>query len=93
MAEKLAGGTQPVRVIGTTASADTPAARRELSLARAAAVRDLLVGGGVSRDRINIVGAGATRPDRLDDRGPDGALLPGPAALNRSVIIEVTCRG
>lgn len=64
--------------------------RIALSLARARAVAGLLTDAGISPDRIITHGAGTDFPDFVPDLAPDGTLLPGPAAHNRSVRLTIT---
>jgi outer membrane protein OmpA-like peptidoglycan-associated protein len=85
-------GRQLVELIGTTAKAGSSEAYRiELSNRRAAAVKNVLVELGVPADRITTRGVGATWPDRVNDIAPDGSLIPTAAALNRSVIVRLSC--
>jgi OOP family OmpA-OmpF porin len=91
LAKRLGRDGRTIRLTGTTATTGTPAMRRKLSKKRAEAVKNVLARSGVRKTRMLTEGAGATRPDRFDDIGPGGVLLPGLAALNRSVIIEVDC--
>jgi OmpA-OmpF porin, OOP family len=91
-ADVLKNGRQLVTLTGTTATWGPVLSRYELSKQRADAVRDQLVSLGVDGGRITTVGAGSDpRPDREVDIGPDGSLLPGPAAHNRSVVVDVVC--
>ncbi|WP_328435354.1 OmpA family protein [Nocardia puris] len=57
----------------------------ELSTARANAVRALLIRDGIPGDRVLAVGVGTNFPEFVPDLSAAGELLPGPAALNRSV--------
>lgn len=84
---------QRITLIGTTATDGTPAGRRRLSLQRAEAVKKVLVNLGVPADRIETLGVGTDWPDHVPDIGPNGVLLPGPAAKNRSVIVQPSCPG
>ena len=58
-----------------------------LSLQRAMAVKTALVEQGASPDQITTRGVGWQFPGYVYDLGPNGVLLPGPAAHNRSVIV------
>ena len=88
LATILKAGRQRVELIGTTAGAGDGMA---LSRDRAAAVQRELVALGVPDNRITTRGVGNTWPSREPDLAPDGSLLPGPAARNRSVIVQLTC--
>ena len=98
LADQLRKGTQLAKLTGTTSSGPTAiggnseAARITLSLQRARAVKDVLISLGVPADRLTTEGAGSHWPNRVNDRGPDGNLLPGPAAQNRSVVVELICK-
>ncbi len=83
-----------ITLIGTTSSAgeQTPAGeagRRELSQQRAEAVKAVLVDLGIEVGRITTVGDGQHFVGYENDRDPQGVLLPGPAARNRSVLLTV----
>ena len=78
-------------LLGTTSSWGTKEGRLRVSRLRAAAVRDVLVDLGVPADRLTAQGLGADSRYHVDDRGPNGELMPGPAARNRSVVIRVGC--
>jgi hypothetical protein len=45
---------------------------------------------GASRSQITIEGVGSDFPQFVPDRSASGALLAGPATLNRSVRITLT---
>jgi outer membrane protein OmpA-like peptidoglycan-associated protein len=79
-------------VRGTTADAGSPEGQRRLGLQRAQLVVDVLVRSGVPAERFTqVVGVGADFPEYVrPDRDARGVLLPGPAALNRSVRIALT---
>lgn len=64
-----------------------------LSTLRARRVRDELVALGASRAQISAKGAGSDFPQFIPDHGPSGALLAGPAALNRSVRLTLSGAG
>jgi outer membrane protein OmpA-like peptidoglycan-associated protein len=92
LASLVINGRQRIELIGTTAKAGpTEQGRIELSLRRADAVKGVLVELGVVGDRITTRGVGATWPDRVNDIAPDGSLIPTAAALNRSVIVRLSC--
>ena len=84
-------GGQTVELTGATSSEGSDADNQRLSEERAEAVEQVLVGEGVPADRIDAKGAGEKLPGREDDLGPGGALLPGPAARNRKVVVELHC--
>lgn len=77
-----------IRLTGTTARHGDLAGQIDLAERRAEAIKAVLVGLGASPDQIQTRGLGSEFPEYLDDQGPGGALLPGPAAANRSVRIE-----
>ncbi|WP_306299188.1 TolC family outer membrane protein [Pseudomonas sp. ABC1] len=56
------GGLQSLAIVGHTDNTGSAALNRELSLARAVAVRDFLVANGVEQAVISVSGAGADRP-------------------------------
>ncbi|MEV0129733.1 OmpA family protein [Dactylosporangium sp. NPDC050688] len=91
IADVMRTGSQRAKLIGTTATDQSVEFRAKLSLDRANAVRDVLVRLGISADRIETVGAGTTYRTHVNDIGPNGTLLPGPAAQNRSVVVELSC--
>jgi len=66
-------------------------ARTAQALARRAdAVKAVLVQLGVAAGRIATVGDGSHLPGRVNDRGPHGQLLVGPAILDRKVVAKLT---
>lgn len=75
---------------GTSARAGTLPGQIDLSTRRAEAVKALLVELGAPADRISTRGVGSEFPGYVDDIGPDGRQLPGPASANRTVIVEPT---
>lgn len=75
-------------VRGTTADDGPLAYQKDLGIQRAQAVAALLAAEGVAADQLQAVGVGSQFPEFVPDRTPDGALLPGPAALNRSIRID-----
>jgi outer membrane protein OmpA-like peptidoglycan-associated protein len=92
LADLLIGGRQLVTLIGTTAKAgNNEDSRVRLSERRAEAVKQVLVELGVEAERITTKGVGTQWPDRVNDIAPDGSLIPWAAALNRSVIVQLTC--
>ncbi|WP_431886649.1 OmpA family protein [Micromonospora wenchangensis] len=91
LAALLERGTSTVELIGTTSSAGTESGRLTLSRNRARAVETVLRELGVPQERISSRGVGDNWPDRRPDRGPRGELLPGPAAQNRTVVVQISC--
>ncbi|MGX4652622.1 OmpA family protein [Micromonospora sp. SCSIO 07396] len=91
LAALLERGRSTVELIGTTSSAGTESGRLTLSRDRARAVETVLRSLGVPPERMSSRGVGANWPDRRPDRGPDGELLPGPAAQNRTVVVRISC--
>lgn len=77
-----------IALTGTTARAGTTASQVDLSTRRADAVKGLLVSLGASADQITTKGVGSQFPGYVNDVGPDGKQLPGPASTNRKVIVE-----
>ncbi|WP_336957938.1 OmpA family protein [Sphingobium aquiterrae] len=72
-----------VHVIGHTDPSGDVAADRALSQARAKALAELLIGGGISRSRLSFEGVGATVPI-ADNALPEGR------ARNRRVSLVLT---
>ena len=93
LADEAKNGNMSVNLIGTTASARTKSFRDQLSKDRAEAVKAILVEQGVDPARISTVGAGNESKYQIRDTGPNGGLLPGPAAENRRVVVELSCTG
>jgi outer membrane protein OmpA-like peptidoglycan-associated protein len=62
-----AHSTVGVALEGYTDNAGDPAANRKLSLARADAVKDLLVKGGIPESRLTSAGYGQDRPIAPND--------------------------
>jgi OmpA-OmpF porin, OOP family len=79
--------TARILLTGTTAHWGTLASDIALSMERSNAVRMILVQLGASPRQIKTRGLGWKFSGYQDDQGPDGALLPGPAEQNRSVIL------
>jgi OOP family OmpA-OmpF porin len=78
---------------GATSSEGTDQYNQQLSLERADAVQNLLVQLGVPASRISTFGDGSHLPGRLNDRGPNGQLLIGPAIQNRKVVAKLSGAG
>lgn len=79
---------RPVTLTGTTSSAGTPDGQQRLSAQRAETIKVELARRGVPTDAITTRGLGFQQPPCVPDRDAAGALLPGPAAQNRQVIVE-----
>ncbi len=77
-------------LVGTTADVGPMSGQVALSLQRAGRVRAMLQALGASRGQITIDGVGSDFPQFVPDRSASGALLAGPATLNRSVRITLT---
>ena len=92
LASLVIKGRQRVDLVGTTSSAGTSEQGRvELSRQRADAVKSVLIELGVPADRITTKGVGSKWPERVNDRAPDGSLIPTAAARNRSVVVRLSC--
>jgi OmpA-OmpF porin, OOP family len=78
-----------IELTGTTAHWGSYRSCVALSLARANAVKAVLVQLGASARQIVTTGLGWKFPGYENDQGPDGTLRPGPAEHNRSVIVTV----
>jgi OmpA-OmpF porin, OOP family len=89
LARTLAQGTEHITLIGSTSSEGGNALNDRLSLARAKAVKSVLVSMGISASRITPIGDGSHWPGRVRDVGANGVLLPGPAEANREVIVQL----
>ncbi len=92
LAERVVRDRLAVTLIGTTASAGTPAGRATLSRKRAELVRSTLVKLGVDAAAVTSKGVGTNWPGHVADIDGKGRLLPGPAAQNRKVIVELERR-
>ncbi|HKS48252.1 MAG TPA: OmpA family protein [Amycolatopsis sp.] len=90
-AELLRDPRRSAELTGTTATQGTVSGRIALATHRAEAVKAVLVELGVAGERITTRGAGSDWPGHVPDLGPDGKLLPGPAAQNRKVVVAITC--
>lgn len=91
LAAWLANNTHhTLTIAGTTASAGTPKYQLALSLARAQAVKDLIVASGASTEQIVVAGLGSHAPGRAKDILPNGSLDPIAAETNRTVRITFT---
>lgn len=89
VADWLAADPQrQARITGTTARHGSLESQIALASERAETIKQRLVDLGANPSRITTEGVGSEFPGYVPDQGPDGGLLPGPAARNRSVIIE-----
>jgi OmpA-OmpF porin, OOP family len=84
---------ESVTLTGATSSEGTDAHNERLSLERAQAVQAKLAQLGVPANRITTLGDGSHLPGRLNDRGPNGQLLIGPAIQNRKVVAQLSGTG
>jgi len=93
LAQLLKGHSQQVRLIGSVSSDGDPHVDTILSLSRAEAVKNVLVGLGVEPSRITTEGNGAASgPGHVADRTPGGVLIPWAAERNRSVTVVLICK-
>jgi OmpA-OmpF porin, OOP family len=76
-----------IELTGTTAHWGTLASCRILARQRASTVKGVLLRMHAKPDQIRIRGVGWLFSGYVNDQGPDGTLLPGPAEHNRSVIV------
>jgi outer membrane protein OmpA-like peptidoglycan-associated protein len=76
-----------IEVSGTTSREGDLAYDMALSLARARAVTNVLVSLGAVPSQIMTRGLAWQFPGYVNDQGPNGTILPGPAEQNRSIII------
>ena len=81
---------ESVTLTGSTSSEGSDQYNIDLSLRRANAVKAVLVQLGVPASRIQTFGDGSHLPGRLNDRGPNGQLLIGPAIQDRKVVARLT---
>lgn len=84
--------TRRARITGTTARIGSPESQFSLSMRRAEAVAELLTELGATADQLTVIGAGSQFPAYVDDVDLGGNLLPGAAAANRSVRIQLEQR-
>jgi OmpA-OmpF porin, OOP family len=90
-ANQITSGDAKAELVGTTADVGDQQGQVTLSRQRAEAVRQVLIGLGVPPEKITSRGVGSDWPGHVPDIDAQGNLLPGPAALNRSVILRVGC--
>ena len=93
LANVILGARESVMLTGSTSSEGSDAHNQWLSLQRAIAVKNILVELGVPASRIAAKGDGSHLPGRLNDTGPNGQLLIGPAIQNRKVVAKLTGAG
>jgi OOP family OmpA-OmpF porin len=90
----LQANQQVATITGTTSSEGGDAINLPLSRQRAEVAAQLMEAMGLPGSQIGpVVGLGSHFPGYIQDIGPDGTLLPGPAAENRQVIITWACKG
>jgi OOP family OmpA-OmpF porin len=80
-------------IIGTTARLGPLQGQIALATERAETIKQRLVELGADPGQLTTEGLGSRFPGYVPDQAPGGGLLPGPAARNRSVIIEPTPAG
>jgi outer membrane protein OmpA-like peptidoglycan-associated protein len=90
VADQIVSGHLTAVVSGTSAAIGTPEGRAKLSENRAQAVANVFINLGVLIPQLHVVGLGSDFPDYVPDHDADGNLLPGPAAQNNKVLIELT---
>jgi outer membrane protein OmpA-like peptidoglycan-associated protein len=90
LANVITSTGESVTLTGATSSEGTDAYNQQLSVERAQAVQAMLVQLGVPASRITAGGDGSHLPGRLNDRGPNGQLLIGPAIQNRKVVAKLS---
>jgi len=90
LADVILRTDESVTLTGSTSSEGSDQYNLALSLRRANAVKAVLVQLGVPASRITTFGDGSHLPGRLNDRGPNGQLLIGPAIQNRKVVAKLT---
>jgi OmpA-OmpF porin, OOP family len=93
LAHVMTSTSESVTLTGATSSEGSNEFNQQLSLERAQAVQAVLVQLGVPASRITTVGDGSHLPGRLNDRGPNGRLLIGPAIQNRKVVAKLSGGG
>ena len=89
LAGRLKQGSEHIRLIGSTSSEGGDALNNPLSQQRADAVERVLEAQGIPSARITAIGDGSHWAGRVNDIGPGGVLLPGPAEQDREVIVQL----
>ncbi|MGO9081152.1 MAG: OmpA family protein [Streptosporangiaceae bacterium] len=84
---------ESVTLTGSTSSEGSNEYNLWLSRRRAVAVKAMLVQLKVPTSRIATFGDGSHLPGRVNDRGPHGQLLIGPAIQDRKVVAKLTGAG
>lgn len=84
---------ESVTLTGSTSSEGSNGYNLRLSRRRAEAVKAMLVQLHVPASRITTFGDGSHLPGRVNDRGPHGQLLIGPAIKDRKVVARLTGAG
>ncbi len=90
LASVITSTGESVSLTGATSSEGSDPYNQRLSLERAQAVQAMLTQLGVPASRITAAGDGSHLPGRLNDRGPNGQLLIGPAIQNRKVVAKLS---
>lgn len=93
LAKVILASGDSVTLTGATSSEGSDAYNTQLSLERADKVKTVLMQMGVPGSRITTYGDGSHLPGRLNDRGPNGQLLIGPAITNRKVVAKLAGSG
>jgi outer membrane protein OmpA-like peptidoglycan-associated protein len=89
LAKRIIAEHDTVALTGTTARVGPPDGQRDLGLARAEAIKTLLVQLGVPSQQITTHTVGSFWPGYATDHDANGIFLPGPGELNRHVIVEL----
>lgn len=90
LADLILRTDESIGLTGSTSSEGSDHYNYLLSLNRANAVKNLLIQFGVPPSHITTKGDGAHLPGRVNDVGPNGQLLIGPAIENRVVIAKLS---
>lgn len=93
LAKVIISSGDSVTLTGATSSEGSDAYNLQLSIERANKVKAVLIQLGVPSSRITAHGDGSHLPGRLNDRGPNGQLLIGPAIANRKVVAKLAGNG
>jgi outer membrane protein OmpA-like peptidoglycan-associated protein len=88
-AERAVAAGQTINLVGTTARWGSKEGQIELSRQRAKTIAELLIDHlKVPKSQVTYKGVGSYWPGYENDHDASGTLLPGPAALNRTVQIS-----
>ncbi|MGY1712412.1 OmpA family protein [Geodermatophilus sp. SYSU D00758] len=90
IADRMREAGATATLTGTTADVGDAEGQVRLSRERAQAVADLLAQLGVPAASMGVVGLGSDFPGYVPDHDEQGRLIPGAAALNRKVVIELS---